>query len=114
MMTTIDDLQDELLLEIFEYLPAENLSMSVPLVSAWWMALPQKISLWKHMTFTPPISMSDEEVANVLRTMPHLKSFRLQHGDNIYYIVNTLCEHCPEIRHIVMEGIRGPSMDATI
>jgi hypothetical protein len=55
--------------------------------------------------------MSDEKVADALRTMPHLKSFRLQHGDNIDYIVKTLCEHCPEIRHIVMERKCGPSMD---
>ncbi|PNF34765.1 hypothetical protein B7P43_G03777 [Cryptotermes secundus] len=109
-MTTIDDLPDELLLEIFEYLPAENLSMTVPLVSARWGALSQRISLWKHLTFTPPISMSDEEVADALQTMPHLKSFRLQHGDSIDYIVKTLCEHCPEIRHIVMERKRGPSI----
>jgi hypothetical protein len=43
--------------------------------------------------------------------MPHLKSFRLQHGDNIDFIVNTLCEHCPEICHIVMERKRGPSKE---
>lgn len=110
-MTTIGDLPDELLLEIFEYLPAENLSMTVPLVSARWRALSQRISLWKHLTFTPPISMSDEEVAGALQTMPHLKSFRLQHGDSIDYIVKALCEHCPEIRRIVMERKRGPSVE---
>jgi hypothetical protein len=55
--------------------------------------------------------MSDEEVAGALQTMPHLKSFRLQHGGSIDYIVKTLCEHCPEIRHIVMERKRGPSKE---
>jgi hypothetical protein len=111
MMATIDNLPDELLLAIFEYLPAENLTMAVPLVSARWKALSQRISLWKHLTFTPPISMSEEEVAYSLQRMPHLRSFRLQHGENIDYIVNTLCEHCPEIRHIVMERKRGPSIE---
>jgi hypothetical protein len=108
-MTTIDNLPPELLLEIFGYLPAEDLSMTVPLVSDQWKALSQRTSLWKHLTFTPPISMSDDEVAYALQTMPHLKSFRLQHGKNINYLVDTLCQHCPEIRHIVMERKRGPS-----
>jgi hypothetical protein len=108
-MTTIDVVRDELLLEIFEYLPAESLSMTVPLVSARWRALSERIPLWKHMTFTPPMSMSDDEVADALRTMPHLKYFRLQHGDNIDYIVDSLCGYCPQIRHIVMDRKRGPS-----
>jgi hypothetical protein len=105
---TIDDLQEELLLKIFEYLAAKNLSMTV---SARWRALSQRISLWKNEIFTPPTSMFDEEVADALRTMPNLKSFRLQHGDNIDDIVNILCEHCPEIRRIIMERKCGPSKD---
>jgi hypothetical protein len=32
-------------------------------------------------------------------------------GDNIDYFVDTLCDHCPEIRHIVMERKRGPSKE---
>jgi hypothetical protein len=83
MMTTVADLPDELLLQTFEYLPAENLSMTVPLVSARWRALSQSTSLWKHKIFKPRNSMSDAEVADALRTMPHLKSFRLQHGEDI-------------------------------
>jgi hypothetical protein len=55
--------------------------------------------------------MSDEEVTDALKTMPHLKSFRLQHGENIDYIVDILCQHCPEIRHIVTERKRGPSKE---
>jgi hypothetical protein len=102
---------DELLLQISECLPAENLSMTVPLLSARWRDLSHRISLWKHLTFTPPISMSDEEVADALQTMPHLNSFRLQHGENIDYIMDILCHHCPDIRHIVMERKRGPSKD---
>jgi hypothetical protein len=113
-MTTIDDLPNELLLQISEGLPAENVSMTVPIVSARWRDLSQRISLWKHLTFTPPISMSEEEVADALQTMPHLKSFRLQHGENIDFIVNTLCKHCPEIRHIVMKRKRGPTMETLV
>jgi hypothetical protein len=71
-MTTIDVVQDELLLEIFEYLPAENLSMTVPLVRAQWRDLSQKISLWKHKIFTPPIRTSDAKVADALQRMPQL------------------------------------------
>jgi hypothetical protein len=55
--------------------------------------------------------MYDAEVADALRTMPHLKYFRLQPGEDIDYIVNIPCEHCPEIRHIIMERKCGPSMD---
>jgi hypothetical protein len=79
-----------MLLEIFDDLPAENLSMTVPLVRGRWRALSQKILLWKHKIFTTPLSMSDAEVAHALRSVPHLKSFLLQHGDNIDYIVSTL------------------------
>jgi hypothetical protein len=53
--------------------------------------------------------MSDEEVARALQTMPRLKYFRLQHGDDIDLIVDSLCQHCPDIRRIVMERKRGPS-----
>jgi hypothetical protein len=63
-MTTIDVVQDELLLEIFEYFPAENLSMTVSLVRARSRALLQKILLWKHKNLTPPVSMSDAQVAS--------------------------------------------------
>lgn len=52
--------------------------------------------------------MSDEEVARALQIMPQLKYFRLQHGDNVDSIVDTLCQYCPDIRDIVMDRKRGP------
>jgi hypothetical protein len=108
-MTTIDDLPDEILLTIFKHLPAEDLSMTVPLVNHRWKALSQTPSLWSHLTFTPPVNMSDKQVAHALQTMPHLKSFRLQHGKNVDLIVDALCEYCPDIQDIVMDRKRGPS-----
>lgn len=53
--------------------------------------------------------MSDEQVARALQTMPHLKSFRLQHGEDVDIILDTLCQYCPDIRDIVMDRKRGPS-----
>jgi hypothetical protein len=114
MMTSIDDLPDEMLLRIFQYLPAEHLPMTVPAVSARWKDLSQRNTLWKNVTFTPPITMSEEEVAYALQTMPRLQSFRLKHGENIDYIVDSLCLYCPDIRHIVMERKRGPTFDRVL
>jgi len=108
-MTTINDLPDEILLAIFKHLPAEDMFMTVPLVNHRWRALSQTASLWNHLTFTPPINMSDEQVARSLQTMPHLKSFRLQHGEDVDLILDTLCQYCPVIRDIVMGRKRGPS-----
>jgi len=108
-MLTIDHLPNEILLLIFEYLPAEDLSMTMPLVSKRWGDLSQRASLWERLTFTPPINMSDDQVSHALQTMPRLKSFRLKHGKLIDQIVDTLCRHCPNIRRIVMERKRGPS-----
>jgi len=108
-MTTINDLPDEILLTIFKHLPAEDVSMTVPLVNHRWRALSQTASLWNHLTFTPLINMSDEQVARALQTMPRLKSFRLQHGEDVDLIVDTLCQYCPDIRDIVMDRKRGPS-----
>jgi hypothetical protein len=111
MMTTIDDLPDEILLTIFKHLPAEDVSMTVPLVNHRWRALSQTASLWNHLTFTSPVNMSDEQVARVLQTMPQLKSFRLQHGEDVNLIVDTLCQYCPDIWHILMERKRGSSTE---
>jgi hypothetical protein len=104
-MTTIIDLPDEILLKIFK----QDVSMTVPLVNHRWRALSQTASLWNHLTFTPPINMSDKQVARALQTMPHLKSFRLQHGEDVDLIVDTLCQYYPDIRDIIMDRKRGPS-----
>jgi hypothetical protein len=108
-MTTINDLPDEILLKIFKHLPDEDVSMTVPLVNHRWRALSQAASLSNHLTFTPPINMSDEQVTRALQTMPHLKFFRLQHGEDVDLIVDTLCQYCPDIRDIVTDRKRGPS-----
>jgi len=108
-MTTINDLPDEILLKIFKHLPAEDVSMTVPLVNHRWRALSQTASLWNHLTFTPPINMSDEQVTRALQTISHLKSFRLQHGEDFDLIVDALCQYCPDIPDIVMDRKPGPS-----
>lgn len=102
---------EDCLLEIFSYLSAEDLAMSVRHVDTRWMRISQRVCLWRSITFTPAFTMSEEDIVQHLQNMPNLWSLRLCHQNKtIDKIVTALCRHCVDVRCVVTERKRGPSL----
>lgn len=108
-MTALIDMPDVVLLKIFSYLYAEDLAMTIPMIDFRWNLLSRSKVLWKDITFTPPLHLTELDIVQHLRNMPELRSFRLRHGKHIDLIITAIILHCKHMRCIVMEHKRGPS-----
>lgn len=107
---TIDNVPEDCLLEIFSYLGAEDLAMSVRHVDARWMRISQRVCLWRHIAFTPAVTLTERDIAQHLQNMPNLRSFRLRHQKGVDMIMTALCNHCVDVRCVVTERKLGPSL----
>jgi hypothetical protein len=108
-MAALIDLPDVVLLEIFSYLSAEDLAMSIPYIDLRWNELSKSPMLWKGITFTPELNLTESDIIQHIKNMPELRSFRLRHGRHIDMIITAIIMYCKHVRHIVMERKRGPS-----
>jgi hypothetical protein len=108
-MAALTDMPDVVLLKIFSYLNAEDLAMSISYIDFHWNELSKSPMLWKDLTFTPALNLTESDIIQHLKNMPELRSFRLRHGKRINLIITVIIVHCKHIRRIVMERKRGPS-----
>ena len=103
-MATIENLSDDVLVRIFRYVPAEDLLVSVSQVIRRWHHLIRTHITSKMEKFTPPSTMNDRQIIVSLAMLPNLRNFRLQHGNNVEHIVNSICLHCPKIQKIIFDS----------
>ncbi|XP_067011983.1 F-box/LRR-repeat protein fbxl-1 [Anabrus simplex] len=97
---SIDSLPDELMVEIFTYIPMEELVTSVQNVSRRWNSLALDGRLWKDYTFAPPANYGTEQIVKLLSKMPRLKSFSFSEMHDFHPIILALCRHCPEVMKV--------------
>lgn len=73
---TIDDLPNELLLEIFSYVPVRDIVNGVENVCCRWNLLVKDTRLWKHLVYQPTFHYAlNDEVINVFLGAPQLRWF---------------------------------------
>ncbi|PSN35375.1 hypothetical protein C0J52_19278 [Blattella germanica] len=111
LIKTVNDLPDDVLIEIFTNFSAEELVLYIGLVNTRWNRLVQTWTLWKNLTFTPPLNMSKENIVQCLKYMPKLKSLKLHHEKYINEIITAVCDYCVDLKSVVVEWKRGLSLD---
>jgi Leucine-rich repeat (LRR) protein len=101
---SILNLPDELLMEIFYYLSPEDLVDNVRKTCAHWSDITYTNALWRKVTFRPSCQMSDTDVLSYIENMPQLKYFFLNHERNVNVIIDTMREHCYDIKSFIIKS----------
>ncbi|KAJ8890532.1 hypothetical protein PR048_010041 [Dryococelus australis] len=92
-MSSIMTLPPEVLMEIFSYLPPQELLDNIQQVCCAWRKLVRHLSLWEHFVYFADSDTKVEEVVGFIEKCPMLK-----HIDTCYlkhiYSRPTRADHC--------------------
>ncbi|GLG92685.1 F-box/LRR-repeat protein 2 [Gryllus bimaculatus] len=102
----IQNLPDEVLLEIFQYMSLEELVTCIQNVSLRWRNVSQhSVRLWKNKIYKPVSRVTDEEIIATLKKMPQLRTFVFNPDClKLDEIINVLCSHCKHLQTLVCDG----------
>ncbi|KAK7864327.1 hypothetical protein R5R35_009171 [Gryllus longicercus] len=102
----IQNLPDEVLLEIFQYMSLEELVTCIQNVSLRWRNVSQhSVRLWKNKIYKPISRVTDEEIIATLKKMPQLRTFVFNPDClKLDEIINVLCSHCKHLQTLVCDG----------
>ncbi|PSN29503.1 hypothetical protein C0J52_26706 [Blattella germanica] len=77
--TTINEVPNEVLSEIFSYLSVEDIVRSVRLTCSRWLYVSNDSSLWNRVSFVPPVNLGYPNFTKYLSHFPFLKSVIFRH-----------------------------------
>ncbi|XP_066994852.2 F-box and leucine-rich repeat protein 13-like [Anabrus simplex] len=104
--TTIDDLPDDVLVEIFSYFTFSHLMKSVQHVCQRWKHVVQFSDLWINLTYVPNEQgvEHDKEVITMLRQAPKLRTLNLRARPVDYSVLHGALDHCHNLRRLELNG----------
>ena len=94
-----EDLPDEIIIKIFNYLDIDDL-ISVSDINSHWKELSQDSSIWKDVIYKPKVHATTTERVQLIQKMPALKAYSAMYTENISVIIDTICKYCKEFEYL--------------
>lgn len=101
---SINDLPDDVLLKIFEYVAYEDLALNVSCVCLRWKNIVDDPALWCGSTYACDERQSLDRVLQILDNAPLLEELEILWIPHHDEVLKKVCVKCNNLRSLIMEG----------